>query len=121
MEPAEVQRALPPPGLANFVLHRLPWKDCSSSCSWLFSYRSRYQRCSVKKSVLRNFAKFTGKHLRQSLLFNKIAGLRLATLLKRRFWHERFPVNFVKFLRTLFLQNTFGWLLLFIDVLSGSS
>ena len=29
-----------------------------------------------KKGVLRNFAKFTGKHLCQSLLFNKVAGLR---------------------------------------------
>ena len=43
------------------------------------------QRCSVKKGVLRNFAKFTGKHLCQSLFFNKVAGLSLmpATLLKR--------------------------------------
>ena len=31
-----------------------------------------------------NFAKFTGKHLCQSLFFNKIAGLRPATLLKKR-------------------------------------
>ena len=29
-----------------------------------------------------------------------------ATLLKKRLWHRCFPVNFVKFLRTLFLQNT---------------
>ena len=35
-----------------------------------------------------------------------------ATLLKRRLWHRCFPVNFAKFLRTPFLQNTFGWLLL---------
>ena len=28
------------------------------------------------KGVLRNFTKFTGKHLRQSLFFNKVAGLR---------------------------------------------
>ena len=28
-----------------------------------------------KKGVLRNFAKFTGKHLCQSLFFNKVAGL----------------------------------------------
>ena len=28
-----------------------------------------------KKSVLRNFTKFTGKHLCQSLFYNKIAGL----------------------------------------------
>ena len=33
-------------------------------------------------------------------------GLRLATLLKRRLWHRCFPVNFMKFLRTPFLQNT---------------
>ena len=30
----------------------------------------------LEKSVLRNFAKFTGKHLCQRLLFNKFAGLR---------------------------------------------
>ena len=33
-----------------------------------------------KKSVLKNFTKFTGKHLCQSLFFNKVAGLRPATL-----------------------------------------
>ena len=30
----------------------------------------------LRKGVLRNFAKFTGKHLCQSLFFNKVAGLR---------------------------------------------
>ena len=29
-------------------------------------YRSSHQRCSIKKGVLRNFGKFTGKHLCQS-------------------------------------------------------
>ena len=38
--------------------------------------RSSQQRCSMKKGVLRNFTKFTGKHLCQSLFFNKVAGLR---------------------------------------------
>ena len=37
----------------------------------LREYRSSYQRCSVKKGVLRNFAKFTEKHLCQRLFFNK--------------------------------------------------
>ena len=27
------------------------------------TYRSSHRRCSVRKGVLRNFAKFTGKHL----------------------------------------------------------
>ena len=55
---------------------------------------SSYQRCSKKKGVLRNFSKFTGKHLCQSLFFNKVAGL------KKRLWHRRFHVNFAKFLVT---------------------
>ena len=38
----------------------------------LYSFRSSHQRFSVKKCVLRSFAKFTGKHLCQSLLFNKV-------------------------------------------------
>ena len=45
--------------------------------------RSSHQRCSVRKVVLRNLAKFTGKHLSQIFYFNKVAGLRLATLSKR--------------------------------------
>ena len=64
--------------------------------------RSSHQRCSVRKGVLKNFTIFTGKHL----------CLRPAALLKKRLWHRFFPVNFVKFLRTPFSQNTSGRLLL---------
>ena len=35
-----------------------------------------------------------------------ILNMRPATLLKKKLWHRCFPVNFVKFLRTPFLQNT---------------
>ena len=65
----------------------------------------------MKKGVLGNLTKFTGKHLSQSLFFNKIVGLRPAILLNKRLWHRCFPVNFVKFLRTPFLQSTSGRLL----------
>ena len=34
-----------------------------------------------QKVILKNVAKFTGKHLYQSFFFNKIAGLRPTTLL----------------------------------------
>ena len=37
----------------------------------------------MKKVVLRNFTKFTGKHLCQSLFFNKVPGLGLQLYLKR--------------------------------------
>ena len=75
-------------------------------------YRSSRPEVFCKKGVLRNFAKFTGKHLCQSFFFNKVAGLRPATLLKKRLWHRCFPVNLVEFLRTLFLR----WLLLCIYI-----
>ena len=74
--------------------------------------RSSYRRCCVKRGVFRNFAKFTGKHLCQSLFFNKVAGLRSANLLKQRLWHRCFPANFAKCLRKSFLQNTSRRLLL---------
>ena len=78
---------------------------------YLKTIRSSHRTCSVRKGVLRNFAKFTGKHLCQSLFFNKNAG-RTATLLKKSPWHRCFPVNFAKFLRKPYLQNTSGRLLL---------
>ena len=65
-----------------------------------------------EKGVLRNFTKFTGKHLCQNLVLNKVAGLKSATLFKKRFWHRCFPVNFVKFLRTPFCTEHLWWLLL---------
>ena len=71
-------------------------------------YRSSQRRCSVREGVLRNFAKFLGKHLCQSVFFSKVAALRPATLLQQRLWHRCFPVNFAKFLRIPFLQNTSG-------------
>ena len=38
------------------------------------SFRSSYWRSSVRTGVLRNFTKFTGKHLWQSLFFNEVVG-----------------------------------------------
>ena len=40
------------------------------------NYRSSHWRCSLKRVVLENFAKLTGKHLWQSLFFNLVAGVR---------------------------------------------
>ena len=77
-------------------------------------WRSSHQRCSTRKGVLRNFTKSTGKHLCQSLFFNKVADLRPATLVKKRLWHRCFPVNFVEFLRTPFCTDYLWWLLLVI-------
>ena len=91
--------------------------------SILKNFRRSHQRCSVRKGVFKNFAKFTKKYLSQNLFFNKVSGLRPVTLLKKRLWHNCFTVKFAKFLRAPFLQNTSGWLLLefgktFIEILN---
>ena len=59
-----------------------------------------------KTVVFKVFAKFTGKHLCQSLFWNKVAWRR--TLFKKRLWSRCFLVSFVKFLRALFKQNISG-------------
>ena len=41
----------------------------------------------------------------QILFFNKVTGLRPATLLKRNLWHRYFPVNFAKFLKAYFFKT----------------
>ena len=66
-----------------------------------------------KGGVLRNFAKFTRKHLCQRLFFNKTAHHRPATLFKKSLWHRCFPVNFANFLRITFFREHFRWQLLF--------
>ena len=68
--------------------------DLTSKLGWAYAE-------AATEGVLRNFAKFTGEYLCQSLFFNKATSLR----------HRCFPVNFSKFLRTPFLQNT-SWQLL---------
>ena len=53
----------------------------------LFTFRSSRRDVSGKKGVLRNFAKFTGKHLCYSLIFNKVAGLKaLSQVFFCEFW-----------------------------------
>ena len=55
----------------------------------------------MKKGVLKNLVKFTGKYLCQSLFFNKVAGLSLQLLLKQTLaqvfsceFYEMFKNNF---------------------------
>ena len=67
------------------------------------------RRCSVKKGILINFTKFTGKHLCHSLFLNKVSDL---NVIKKRFWHRCFPVHFVKFFREPFFIEHIRWLLL---------
>ena len=51
-------------------------KDKQIKKSKCFKTQKQPPKMSVKKGGLRNFTKFTGKHLCKSLFFNKVAGLR---------------------------------------------
>ena len=97
------------------------WFKCNPKFNGqiFITLRNSHQMYSIKKLVLKNVAKFNGKHLCQSLFLNKVAGLRPATLLKKRLWYRCFPVNFAELLSTTFMRNTSGRLLLYsADILS---
>ena len=68
-------------------------------------FRNSRPEVPYKKGVLKNFIKFTGKHLCESLFFDKVTGLRFATLLKTRLFLRRSTVNFAIFLRASFLKG----------------
>ena len=75
---------------------------------------------SIKKTVHKNVAKFTGNRL-FSFLKNKVAGFP-ATSLKKRLWRRCFPVNFAAFLKTsIFLDICERLFLLFQSILGYST
>ena len=61
-----------------------------------------------KKGVLRNFGKFTGRHLCQSLVFKAEA----CNFIKTETLAQVLTVNFAKILRAPFLTEHLRWLLL---------
>ena len=84
--------------LASKMLRLVKW-----FCTLIW-YRSSLPKGFCRKGVLRNFAKFTGKHLCQSLFFNKVAGLRLS---KNTFFHRK-PL--VAASAEYFTDNEEGWI-----------
>ena len=67
--------------------------------------RSSHRRCSIKIDVPKNFAKFSGKHLCQSLFFNKVTGLRFATLLKKETLAQVFSCDFCEIFKNAFFAK----------------
>ena len=66
--------------------------------------RSSHWRCSVKKYVLKSFTKSTGKHLCQSLFFNKEAGLRskVCNFIKKKTLAQVFSCEFWELFKNTF-------------------
>ena len=109
-----------------FVFHVFQTKEMAQNCTkhhiWFFFFffaiantsssltvwwvQKQPPRCSVKKGDFRNFIKFTGKHLCQSLFFNKIAGLRPNSTWQISFAHKKqqLTVNVFAQLLTLVME-----------------
>ena len=87
------------------IFKNIFWQNTSG---WLLLKFRSSRQVFCKNGVLKNFAKFTGKYICQSLFFNKIADMRPATLLKRGSWQR----YFTKFLQAPIFIEHLWWLLL---------
>ena len=67
--------------------------------------RGSHWRRSARQGVLRNFAKLTGKHLCQSLLFNKVAGLKACNFIKKETLSQVFSCEFCKISTNIFFYR----------------
>ena len=88
------------------------------------TYWSSHQRCSVKKVFLKISQNWQESTCARVSLLTKLQAffsyihflskIWPATLLKKRLWRRYFPVNFAKFLKTSFSQNTSRRVLLYL-------
>ena len=76
---------------------------------WIYPCRSSRLEMFCKKGVPKNLAKFTGKHQCQSLFFNKVTGLRPATLKKETLVHV-FSCEFFEVLKNTFFTECLLWM-----------
>ena len=85
-------------------------KSLSDMSDWaLCAHLRQAYLGSYRTSKMERFAKIASNLQQyQSFFFNNVAGLRPATLLKKRLWLRCFPLNFAKFLRTPFYRTHLG-------------
>ena len=81
------------------------WGEQSALAISKTKHRSSHRSCSVRKGILRYFAKFAVKHLILSLFFNEVAGLCHATLLKKETRAQGFSCESCKiYMNTFFTE-----------------
>ena len=78
----------------------------------LYLSRSSHRRCSVGKEVFLKISQISQENTCSRVSFLIELQAETCSFLKKILWHRCFPLNFAKFLRTPFLQNTSGRLLL---------
>ena len=95
--------------LFTFVLDGIYWARAKDG-KW-HGKEAVAQRCSLK-NVFLEISRNSRENTCARVFFNKVAGLRPATLFKKRLWHRCFPVNFAKVLGAQFFTEKLRWLLL---------
>ena len=88
---------------SHFFIFKRTLKNTRKYWNKVEQYRSSSLQMFFKVGVLENFTNFPGKHLCWSPFLIK---LQVCNFIKKSLQHRYFPVKFVKFLRTPFLQNT---------------
>ena len=81
----------------NFIiiLNICTLKDIILKGCWLYGYyRNSHLELFRQKGAFKNFAKFTGEQLCQSLFLINLLALRVTLLKKKGLWHRCFSVNF---------------------------
>ena len=79
---------------------------------WNFRFRSSHSNVFSDKVFLEISKNWQKDTCATNSFFDKVWSLRPATLLKRRPWQTRFPMNFGNFLKSSFLKEHLWWLLL---------
>ena len=96
----------------NFLLFfHFSWVFClqkhklnASQSHWSGQIQKQSSGGVLKKGVLRNFAKFKGKHLCQCLFFNKVAGV--CNFIKKESLAQVFSCEFCKISKNTFSYRT---------------
>ena len=91
--------------LSDLRLPKLEFSDCG------VIYRSSHSEVFLGKGVLKIYSKFTGEHPCRSVISIKLQ----SNFIEISLWHGCSPVNLLHILRTPFLKNTSGWLLLHLQ------
>ena len=71
----------------------------------VFIWQKQPPEVFTKKCNLKSFAKFTGKHLFQSLLFNEVAGFSACSFIKKETYAQVFPCEFWEIFKSTFFTE----------------
>ena len=97
--------------MLTFTSQYLPAILAKVFCDRLF--KNSHRMFSIKNKTLKNFVKFTRKHLCRNVFFNEVTRVFFFKKKKKKILrHECFPANLTKYLRALIFYNICQRLLL---------